>query len=102
MKSELAKARDKWIDGGEGKRCCSGIAQGQCLQNRIEAAFIAGWDVCESEIQAENERLKVYAQHLPSCNMLAPIQLVSKNGKIGCDCGFDQALSKDANATTDK
>lgn len=55
MKSELAKARDKWLQSDEGKKCCNGTPTGQYLQNRLEAAFIAGWgacvDVCEQVLK---------------------------------------------------
>ena len=47
MKSELAKARDKWLGSKDGKECCGGTTRGQYLQNRLERAFIAGWDACE-------------------------------------------------------
>jgi len=47
MKSELAKARDKWLESDEGKGCSEGHAHGQFLRNRIELAFIAGWTACE-------------------------------------------------------
>jgi len=50
MKSELAKARDKWLEG-EGKTCCEGQAEGQYLKNRLELAFIAGWDACNKIIK---------------------------------------------------
>lgn len=43
MKSEMAKARDRWLQGDEGKKCCRDSATGQFLQNRLKAAFIAGW-----------------------------------------------------------
>ena len=44
MKSPLAKARDKWLLSEEGERCCQGSTKGQYLKNRLELAFIAGWD----------------------------------------------------------
>lgn len=46
MKSDLAKARDKWLESEEGKKCCEGRPSGQYLQNRWERAFVAGWDAC--------------------------------------------------------
>lgn len=46
MKSQLAKARDKWLQSDEGEKCCKGSAAGQYLQNRLKAAFIAGWEAC--------------------------------------------------------
>lgn len=47
MKSDLAKARDKWLKSKVGKGCCRGTTTGQYLQNRLERAFIAGWDAYE-------------------------------------------------------
>jgi len=38
MKSDLAKARDKWLASDEGKFCCKGLT--------LEMAFIAGWEAC--------------------------------------------------------
>lgn len=45
-KSRLAKARDKWLGSEEGKKCCGGSTCGQYLQNRLELAFVAGWNAC--------------------------------------------------------
>lgn len=42
MKSELAKARDKWLLSDAGEKCCQGQAKGQYLQNRLVKAFLAG------------------------------------------------------------
>lgn len=42
IKSPLAKARDKWLESDEGKKCCEGNTSGQYLQNRLERAFLAG------------------------------------------------------------
>jgi len=47
MKSDLAKARDKWLLSVEGKKCCEGTTSGQYLENRIRRAFIAGWSSLE-------------------------------------------------------
>lgn len=58
MKSELAKARDKWLNGEEGKRCCEGTPTGQYLQNRLELAFLAGAKFTEERIENENKLLK--------------------------------------------
>jgi len=55
MKSELAEARDKWLESDEGKKCgnpqslCSSNfrpSTKQYLQNRLKVAFIAGWNAC--------------------------------------------------------
>lgn len=43
----IAKARDKWLKSEEGKNYCKGSTSGQYLQNRLELAFIAGWDACK-------------------------------------------------------
>ena len=42
MKSELAKARDKWLCSLVGEACCEGTPTGPYLQNRLERAFLAG------------------------------------------------------------
>lgn len=47
MKSDLAKARDKWLLSDEGKRCLKGRASGQYLENRLRRAFVTGWDSLE-------------------------------------------------------
>ena len=50
LKSPLAKARDEYLASVRGIECCdpatlgAGENQRQYLSNRIEAAFIAGWD----------------------------------------------------------
>lgn len=44
MKSELAKARDKWFESDNGRKCCEGYPSGQYLHNRLELAFLAGYD----------------------------------------------------------
>lgn len=45
MRSPLAKARYKWFESYEGRRCLtSGMAWGPYLKNRLELAFIAGWE----------------------------------------------------------
>lgn len=48
---ELVKAKDKWFDSEEGKKCCVGEAYGQYLRNRCELAFIAGWDAFEQALK---------------------------------------------------
>jgi len=63
---KLAKARDKWLNSDEGKKCCEGSTSGQYLQNRLKFAFIAGWyakkveQPAEPEVAAENKRLKPF------------------------------------------
>lgn len=49
MKSELAKARDKWLMSEDGRECCKGKTSGQYLQNRLERAFLAGAKELEVE-----------------------------------------------------
>jgi len=51
MKSKLAKARDRWLQSDEGKRCLKGKTSGQYLENRLRLAFIAGWDACEQALK---------------------------------------------------
>jgi len=52
MRSPLAKARDKWFDSQDGKACQEGATQGQYLRNRLEQAFIAGWEACEKKLKS--------------------------------------------------
>lgn len=40
-------------------------------------------------IARDVKKLKKYAQHLPGCNRLTPIALVSPEGDIKCDCGLE-------------
>jgi len=55
QRSHLAKTRDDWFESDEGKKCCEGQAFRQYLKNRLELAFIAGYDaranmaVCSEE-----------------------------------------------------
>lgn len=49
--TKLAKARDKWLESEEGKRCCEGRTEGQYLRNRLELAFIAGWEAATKKIK---------------------------------------------------
>ena len=44
---DIAKMRDEWLKGEEGKQCQSGVATGIYLQNRLESAFIAGVHAAE-------------------------------------------------------
>lgn len=41
---KLAVARDKWFTSNEGMQCLEDTAAGHYLKNRLERAFIAGWD----------------------------------------------------------
>lgn len=47
LRNAIAKARDDFLDSAEGIRLTKGTAQGQYLRNRIEAAFVAGWNAKE-------------------------------------------------------
>lgn len=44
LRNDLAKARDAWLDSQEGVECCAGTCSHQYLRNRLERAFIAGWN----------------------------------------------------------
>lgn len=94
-KSKLAKARDKWLQSDDGKECSIGEANGQYLHNRIERAFIAGWDASEKSLQAEIERLKKafekYGQHLRGEG--CPLSYKYPGG-YKCTCGFEQVLKE--------
>lgn len=58
MKSELAKARDEWLNSDEGRKCCEGWASAGYLQNRLERAFIAGYNFSEERIKDLEAKLK--------------------------------------------
>jgi hypothetical protein len=57
----LAKARDKWLDSKEGLRMSrpydKPLAR-QFLKNRLEAAFLAGWEACVDHL-LRNDSQKV-------------------------------------------
>ncbi len=55
MKSELAKARDRWLESKDGAKCCEGKTHGIYLKNRLERAFIAGWDAFSQELDKSLE-----------------------------------------------
>lgn len=67
MKSELAEARDKWLQSEEGETLSTGQTHGQFLRNRIERAFIAGWTACGESTKAEIDRLKEALKNYRSC-----------------------------------
>jgi len=52
-KSDLARARawDEWLESDEGKKCCEGGISGNYLHNRIELAFVSGWNFCGELIE---------------------------------------------------
>jgi hypothetical protein len=47
LRNPLAKARDKFFESLQGDALTVGMPGGQYLRNRLEAAFIAGWNACE-------------------------------------------------------
>ncbi len=53
---DLAKARDKWIASSEGIACAKGQASGRHLNNRLQHAFIAGWD--EAILWSRGKKIK--------------------------------------------
>jgi len=55
-KSDLARARDEWLASDEGVKCCRGGTQGRFLKNRIECAFVAGWNFCGELAKLEKSR----------------------------------------------
>lgn len=52
-KSSLAKARDMFFWTKRGEKLCEGTATGQYLKNRLEDAFVAGWDACKKYIETK-------------------------------------------------
>ena len=61
LPNPLAKARDEFMLGPEGTRLCDALGIGapaRCglyLRDRIEAAFVAGWNACEQENSRDAE-----------------------------------------------
>lgn len=43
-RSDIAKARDNWLESAEGKRCLDGADSGEYLRNRLDRAYLAGVD----------------------------------------------------------
>ena len=60
LRNSLAKARDSWIESHEGKTCAVGNASGIYLQNRLECAFIAGWNACENLYRRQSKVVSVH------------------------------------------
>lgn len=86
---EIETFKVQWINKG----MAFGVIGDGTTEKKFLELFVPKLRADIDQIARQNKRLKVYAQHLPSCNMLAPIRLVSKNGKpVGCDCGLEQAL----------
>ena len=46
---KLATARDEWMLSSDGCKALAGTASGQYLRNRLELAFIAGWEARAEE-----------------------------------------------------
>lgn len=46
-------ALNTWFASDQGKGCLEGGADGKYLKNRLEAAFIAGWDAGKAAQKAE-------------------------------------------------
>jgi len=51
-KSPQARARDGFFWSDEGAKLYQGSVEGIYLINRLERAFIAGWDACEEHTKA--------------------------------------------------
>ena len=64
FRNPIAKARDEFMLGPEGTRLCDALGIGapaRCglyLRDRIEAAFLAGWNACEQEMAAAVSALR--------------------------------------------
>lgn len=57
LRNDLAKARDVYLDTFLGKEACdlstlTGQRAAFYLRNRIEAAFVAGWNAKEAHVPA--------------------------------------------------
>lgn len=52
LRNAVAKARDEWIESDEGRCCMSPVSglEPQFLQNRLECAFLAGYQAAENNI----------------------------------------------------
>jgi hypothetical protein len=54
LRNDLAKARDAWFESAEGKRAVDSTTLPNAnaytyLRNRLESAFIAGWNAKENQ-----------------------------------------------------
>lgn len=74
-RNDLAKARDTWLDSKQGQTCAGGIAEGVYLKNRLETAFISGWEAKDKEI----EQLKL--QHLTDNDFIGSQELTIQSLK---------------------
>lgn len=53
LRNPLSKARDLWFETDEGKRAAkpaTTVLAAQFLKNRLDSAFIAGWDACVQQM----------------------------------------------------
>lgn len=57
----LARAIDKWFKSEDGKKSTEGITHGRYLRNRLELAFIAGWDARDEIKDLLLTKIKVHA-----------------------------------------
>lgn len=48
LRDKLAKCRDEWMLSREGIKCQDGSTSGRYLRNRLERAFVAGWNAHEA------------------------------------------------------
>lgn len=56
IRHPAARARDAWMQSIEGRRCVEGHATGQYLRNRIELAFLAGWNARDAQNKSARRR----------------------------------------------
>lgn len=47
LRSPLAKACDEWLESDDAKTLAEGQTEGVYLRNRLQHAFLAGWNACE-------------------------------------------------------
>lgn len=52
---KIAKARDQYF-AGEGASSLQGKAEGVYLQNRMEKAFIAGWNAAKKSLSKKGQK----------------------------------------------
>lgn len=90
-RSALAKARDAWFDSEEGKETCGDTAEGQCLHNRLELAFLAGAKTLEQRGKDAEEMYVKNVVIIPMSELVALTKLncdhviFSSNEEMHCD-----------------
>jgi hypothetical protein len=63
LRSPVARMRDAWFETTEGKEACEGDASGQYLRNRLEMAYLSGYnDGAKRGIDDAFEALKLVAK----------------------------------------